>query len=189
MHADRVGHFVHPRIVRQIVVPTTLLRSKPALSAHNTDHILISNNMTQPHPLRHMSRARPPNQRILETLLECPMNRITHILDRAILSHDKCFAEVRLDTFALGVDPHESEFLPALVHDVADAEVELAGHDGGVGFVGEGVEVFEGDGVDFVVDVEAFDVGSVLLHDYIDELVDGGCTLRISGYLQWRGTL
>ncbi len=117
------------------------------------------------------------------------MNGVAHILNRAVLSHDERFAEVRLDAFALGVDPHESELLPALVHDVADAEVELAGHDGRVGFVGEGVEVFEGDGVDFVVDVEAFDVGSVLFHYHVDELVDGGCAFYISGYLQWRGTL
>ena len=36
-----------------------------------------------------------------------------------------------------------------------DAEVELAGHYGGIGFVREGVEVGQADGVDFVVDVEA----------------------------------
>jgi hypothetical protein len=33
--------------------------------------------------------------------------------------------------------------------------------------------VLEGDAVDFVVDVEAFDVGSVVFHDHVDELVDG----------------
>jgi hypothetical protein len=33
--------------------------------------------------------------------------------------------------------------------------------------------VLEGDAVDFVVDVEAFDVGSVVFHDDVDELVDG----------------
>lgn len=45
--------------------------------------------------------------------------------------------------------------MPASVHHVLDAEVEFAGHYHGVGFAGEGVEVGEGDGIDFVVDVEA----------------------------------
>jgi len=47
------------------------------------------------------------------------------------------------------------QLLPASLNDVGDAQVEFAGHYGGVGFAGEGVEVREGDGVDFVVDVEA----------------------------------
>lgn len=45
--------------------------------------------------------------------------------------------------------------MPAAFDDVADAEIELAGHDDGVGFPGQSVEEGEGDGVDFVVDVEA----------------------------------
>ena len=42
-----------------------------------------------------------------------------------------------------------------------------------MGFVGEGVEVGQGDGVDFVVGVEAFYVGSVGGENCVDKVVDG----------------
>lgn len=59
------------------------------------------------------------------------------------------------DDAPFGVETNESELLPAAVHDVLHAEVHLAGHDGRVGFAGELVEIVEGDGIDFVVDVKA----------------------------------
>jgi hypothetical protein len=101
------------------------------------------------------------------------MNCIAHILNIAALPHNQRFLERRLHASALRVDAHELQFLPAALDDFFDAEVQLAGHDGGVVFAREGVEVLEGDAVDFVVDVEAFDVGSVVFHDHVDELVDG----------------
>ncbi len=106
------------------------------------------------------------------------MNRITNILNRTLIPHNQRFREIWVDAFPFGVDPDQFELVPAALDDVCDAEVELAGHDLGVRFVGEGVEVLEGDGVDFVVDVEAFDVGAVVLHYDVYELVDGcwkGC--------------
>ena len=96
-----------------------------------------------------------------------------HILNRAPVPNDQCLVEVWIYAFSLGVQPYEVKHFPAAVNDVLDAEVEFAGHYTGVRFVGEEVEVFEADGVDFVVDVEAFDVGSVVAHYYVDELVDG----------------
>lgn len=42
-----------------------------------------------------------------------------------------------------------------------------------MGFLGEFVEEVEGDGVDFVVDVEVFDVFVVVGYDDVDEVVDG----------------
>lgn len=129
--------------------------------------------MPQSNPLRHMLRARAPNKRILETLLQRPVDRIAHILDIAALPHDQRLVERRLDAAALRVDAHELQLFPAPLDDFFDAEVQLARHDGRVVFAGQVVEVLEGDAVDFVVDVEAFDVGSVIFHDDVDELVDG----------------
>ena len=129
--------------------------------------------MPQPNPLRQMLRARTPHKRVLETLLQRPVNRIAHILNIAALPHNQRFFERRLDASALRVDAHELQFLPAALDDFFDAEVQLAGHYRGVVFARQGVEVLEGDAVDFVVDVEAFDVGSVVFHDDVDELVDG----------------
>jgi hypothetical protein len=43
-----------------------------------------------------------------------------------------------------------------------------------VWFAGEFVQVRDADGVDFVVDVEAFDVFAVVFHDCVDEVVDSG---------------
>ena len=52
--------------------------------------------------------------------------------------------------------------------------------------MGEGVEVLEGDGVDFVIDVDAFDVGAVVAHYYVDELVDCCCDWVLACTLGWR---
>lgn len=122
---------------------------------NNLHDILIADHMAQAHPLRHMLRALAPHQRILERLLHAPVDGVAHILDAAPLSHDQRFAEIRLDPLPLRVDAHEVQVGPAALDHVGDAEVQLAGHDDGVGFAREGVEEGERDGVDFVVDVEA----------------------------------
>ena len=135
--------------------------------------------MAQPHPLRHMPCTRTPHKRILKTLLQRPVDSIAHILNRRLIPHDEGIVEIRLDALPLRVDANEAEFFPAPVDDVLDPEVQLTGHDAGVGFVGEGVEVLEADGVDFVVDVDAFDVGAVVFHYYVDELVDCCCGVTL----------
>lgn len=96
------------------------------------------------------------------------MHLITHILNRAIIPHNQRLIKRRFLTPPLRVNAHEIQFFPAALDDVLDPEVELAGHDGCVGFVGESVQVVERDGVDFVVDVET--VRSVL-----GFWVEGGC--------------
>ena len=47
--------------------------------------------------------------------------------------------------------------------------------------MGEIVEVLEGDTVDFVVDVQTFDVGSMIFHDDVDELVHGRWSMLVCG--------
>ena len=101
------------------------------------------------------------------------MDLITDILHCTPMPHDQRLTKIRLDALPLRVDSKEVKFLPGAVDDVLDADVELAGHDDGVIFAGEGVEMLEGDAIDFVVDVEAFDVAAVVFHDYVDEVVDG----------------
>lgn len=101
-----------------------------------------------------MSRTRTPHHRILERLLQRPMDLVTHLLHRRITSHDQSFPKVWLFAFPLRVDAHELQLLPAALDDIVDAQVEFAGHDGGVGFAGELVEKVKGDAIDFVVDVE-----------------------------------
>lgn len=103
------------------------------------------------------------------------MNSIAYLLDGAVVANDECLAEVGLDTLAFGVDSHQPQLLPTSLYDFLDAKIELATHDDGVRFFGELVEEVETDAVDLVVDVKAFDVSSVALHDDIDELVDGCC--------------
>lgn len=128
--------------------------------------------MTQPHPLGDMPRAGAPDEGVLEGLLERPVNAIAHVLDGAITPHNQSLAKVRVGALALGVDADELELLPAAVDDVLDAEVELAGHDAGVGLAREFVEEVQGHTVDLVVHVQALDVLAVVLHNHVDEVVD-----------------
>jgi hypothetical protein len=71
------------------------------LLSNNRNHILISDNMTQPNPLRNMPCASTPNQCIFERLLQRPMNLIADILDCRIIPNNQRLAEVRLDTFSV----------------------------------------------------------------------------------------
>jgi hypothetical protein len=129
--------------------------------------------MTQTNSLRQVFRTRTPHQRILEAVFQRPVDRIADILDVAALSDDKRFVEAWLDTLALGVNPHELQFFPTPLDDLLDSEIKLAGHDGCVRLACEVVEMLQADTVDLVVDVETLDVGSVVFHDNIDELVNG----------------
>lgn len=129
--------------------------------------------MPQAHPLRNVSRAGAPDERILERVLERAVDPVAHILNGAVVAHNERLAKVRVGALALGVDAHEVELLPAPVDDVLDAEVELAAHDDGVVLARELVEEVERDAVDLVVDVQALDVLAVVLHDDVDEVVDG----------------
>lgn len=130
--------------------------------------------MAQAHSLRNVSRARTPDQGVLEGVLESAMDPIAHVLNGAVAPHNQCLGEVGIHTLALRVDPDQLEFLPAALHDVLDTEVVLATHDDGLRLTGELVEEVKRDGVDLVVDVEALDVLAVVLHDDVDEVVDGG---------------
>ena len=143
-------------------------------STNYLHHILIAYNMAQSNSLRHMLRAGTPHQCIFKRLFHAAMDRITHILNAAAMSNDQRLAKIRFNALSLRVDPHQMQILPAPLNDILHTEVELAGHDDGVGLAGELVEEVERDRVDLVVHVQAVDVGAVVLHDDIDEVVDGG---------------
>ena len=165
--------------------------------------------MPQSHALRHVPRAGPPHQRVLERLLQRAVYLVAHVLDARAGAHDQRLGEVGRGGFPcdgqsagkhragatdgpkpspaakdaaeddgsfegklggsrefgsrelggvahspLRVDAHQPQLLPAAVHDVLDAEVELAAHDGRVRLARELVEEVEADGVDLVVYVE-----------------------------------
>ena len=101
------------------------------------------------------------------------MDPVTDVLNRAVAPDDQGLGKVGLDTFTLGVDADQVELLPAALDDVLDAQVHLARHDDGVGLARELIEEVERHRVDLVVDVQALDVLAVVLHDDVDEVVDG----------------
>lgn len=121
-----------------------------------------------------MSRAGTPHQSVLEGLLERPMNPVANILNGTIAPHNQRLAEIRVGALPLGVNANQVKFFPAAIHNVLDAQVELAAHDHGLRLAGELVKEVERYGVDLVVDVEAVDVLAVVLHDDVDEVVYGG---------------
>ena len=85
--------------------------------------------MGKSNSLRDVPRTGSPDHGVFERVLQRPMHLITHILDRGLVSYDQCFAEIRLFSFSLGVDPHQLQFLPASIDDILDPQVELAAHD------------------------------------------------------------
>lgn len=150
----RLAQIATPCQQKAHFIPIFPLPPLDLLLCNYSNNILVGHHMAQPHPLWDMPRARAPHQRILEALLQRAMHLVTHVLDGAVLSHDQGFAEVGLHALPLRVYPHEVQLLPGAVDDVADAEVELAGHDNRVVFVRELIEELHRDAVDFVVDVE-----------------------------------
>lgn len=154
------------------LLPTYNSLSSPP-SRHNTNNILISNHVSQSDPLWDMSSTRAPNKRILKRILQRPMNRITYILHRALLSHNQCLPEIWIHSLPFRIHPNQSEFFPASLYDVRDTEIKLTGHDAGIGFPREFIEEIEGHGVDLVIYVEAFYIFAVVFHDDVYEIVYG----------------
>jgi len=154
-----------------------LLRRQTTLRAYDTHHILIRDWMSQADSLRQVLRTRTPDQRILEAVLQRPVDRIADILNVAALSDDERLVETRLNTLALGVNAHELEFFPTPLDNFLDSEIKLTRHDSCVRFARKVVEMLQADAVDFVVDVETLDVRSVVFHDDVDKLVDGRCNI------------
>lgn len=152
-----------PRVLGLLCLPST----------HDIHHIFIRNYMTQSNSLRYMPRTGAPHQRVLERLLERTMNPIADILNRTITPHDQRLAKVRVDTFSLRVQPDQSQLLPAPIHHVLDTQVQLATHDDRVGLARQLVQEIERYAVDLVVHVQTLDVLAVVLHDDVDEVVDG----------------
>ena len=101
------------------------------------------------------------------------MDPIAHILNRTVAPHDQSFCEYRVHALSLRIDANQLELLPTAFHDVLYTEVKFTAHDNGMGFACELVEKVERHAVDLVVNVEAFDVFSVILHDDIDEVING----------------
>lgn len=104
------------------------------LRANDADDVLIRDQMSKTHSLRHMLRARAPHQRKFERLLDSPVNLIAHILNRASSPHDQRLTKVRIISPFLRVDAHQLQFLPAAIDNILKTEVQLAGHDDRVGF-------------------------------------------------------
>lgn len=175
IESSKSNQEIHKLGVMSAEISISLLSSQTALRSHDTHHILIRNRMSQANSLRHVLCTRTPDQRILEAVFKCPVDRIANILDVAALSDNKSFVETGFNTLALGVNSHELEFFPTPLDHFFHAEVELTGHDGCVWLACEVVEMLQADAVDLVVDVETLDVRSVVFHDDIDELVDRCC--------------
>lgn len=57
--------------------------------------------MAQANSLWNMFRARSPNQGVLECVLHSPVDVITYIFYRAVVSHYQCFAEIWIDASSI----------------------------------------------------------------------------------------
>ena len=92
------------------------------------------------------------------------------------------------DDLPLGINTDQLKLFPASIHNVLHTKIELATHDHSVGFTCKLIHVVETDDIDLVVDVETIhrsaaffkpgstvipsDVGTVVLHDHIDEVIN-----------------
>ena len=161
---------LHEVVTKTTTTPIT----HSILLRNNTHHILITNHMPQPHPLRDMPRARPPHQRMFKRLLQRPMHLITHILNRSPPPNNQRLIKLDILALPLRINPNQPQLLPTALDHILNPQIQLAAHNHGVRFAGQRVEMREADGVDFVVDVETLDVFAVGGHDGVDEVVDGG---------------
>lgn len=139
----------------------------------DVNNVLVRDHVAQSDSLGDVPCARPPDQRILERVLERPVDGVAHVLDGTVAPHDERLVKVGLHALALGVDADEAQLLPAPVDDVLDPEVELAAHDHRVRLARQLVQEVERHAVDLVVHVQALDVLAVVLHDDVDEVVHG----------------
>ena len=90
-------------ISSQASAPKLLLLHSCLPSTHYADDILIRDHVPQPYSLRNMFSTCSPHQCILESLLQRPMDLITHVLDRRVVADDERLVKVGLDSLSTGI--------------------------------------------------------------------------------------
>lgn len=71
------------------------------LFRYDGDHILVSNHMAQPNPLRHVPCTCSPYHGVFKCLLEGSMNLIAHVFDRRVVTDDQGLTELGLYPFSI----------------------------------------------------------------------------------------
>ena len=61
---------------------------------NNRHNILVSHDMTQPHPLGNVTGTSSPHHGILERLFQRPMHLVTNLFDRRFVPYDQSFTKV-----------------------------------------------------------------------------------------------
>lgn len=124
----------------QVLADFTAPQPSLCYDAHD---VLICYYMTQPDSLWYMHCTSAPDQCIPEMLLQSPMDAVTDVLDSAPVSYNERFVEIRIDAFSLCIDPDKAEHRPASIDNVLNPKVKFAGHNCGVRFASERVEMLE----------------------------------------------
>lgn len=131
------------------------------LPSNNLHHIILTQSMSNPHPLRTKFSTPPPHQSILKILNNTPMHPMTSMLYSSTLPQNNPIVKIRLIARLFSVNSNHAKFLPHDFDHVVEAEFEFRADDHGVDFSGKAVDFFYGDLIYFVVAVEAFHVFSI----------------------------
>jgi hypothetical protein len=98
------------------------------------------------------------------------MDPVADILDSRPLAHADRVKKIWVGTSLLCVDFHKTKVIPHAINEVIQVKVHLATYDNCVVVMGQTVHGLETDGVDFVVDIEAWYVLPRSYQD-VDELI------------------
>lgn len=87
-----------------------------------------------------------------------------HVETLASKSQNEGVSQVGGETSSLGIDANETKLIPNFVHENVNAQLHMHGHAGVLGIGRKTVDVFNGNRVDFVVDVDALHILAVSLN-------------------------
>lgn len=121
--------------------------------------------------LREMLHRLPPHQRILKVLEYSLMDPIAELLDRALASgHAYRLVVVRWLPTRLSVHSQDVQVVPDFGHKSIEVPLVMGANRKVVRNSAEQLQFLDGDGVDFVDDVDGWDIGDLAL-DHVDEII------------------
>lgn len=138
-----------------------------------------------------MYRAYSPHERILERVLNRAMDLIADVLDRRLVPHNQRFREIGFDSFPVtmyehgircmiraqekslpfGIDTDQSKHVPASLNYILDTQIQFAAHNACVRFPSELVQEVQTHAVNLVIDIETFDVFSMVFHNDVNKII------------------
>jgi hypothetical protein len=98
------------------------------------------------------------------------MDRMADVRHCCTITQNNAFGQVRFLAAFLREHLDQIQVFPYFLDQVVQIQSHVTRYDDGVGYAGQAIEFFDGNLIDFIVDVQARHVNAIA-HDDVDEIV------------------